>query len=168
VIAEAADCLAGQHGAQVIFVPMRRARWPLDPGQDDDQVCEEIASQMRRRENAHVLQGDYTPSELKAVFGQVDLVLGMRLHSLLLASMMGTPVAGIALMPKFGSFFRLIGQERRLLSPADLSCDTLRDFLAGALSRKAEIREELTARIPAVRELARANQQHLRALLNGR
>ena len=166
-IAQVADDLVADHGAQVILVPMRRARWPVDPGQDDDQVAAEIIAGMRNKGNAHLIRGDYTPAELKALLGQMDLAVGMRLHSLILASMIGTPVVGLELMPKFRPFFRSLGQESCLLSTQELSREALRDVVEDVLSRRAGIRRELLARAPALRALASANHEHLRALLSG-
>lgn len=165
-VAEAADRLVTDYGAQVIFVPMRHARGTRDPGQDDDLVSAEIIRLMEHKACAFLIGGDYTPGELKALLGQMDLVVGMRLHSLLLAAMMQVPVIAIAVTPKFGPFLRMLGQGAHVLSAEQATCDALLTQAGDVLSRRQDIRKDLGARRLLVEQAARANEPHIRALLS--
>jgi len=165
LIAKTADHLVATHKAQIIFVPMRSAGSKFDPGQDDDQVSKEIIDLMRFKENVFLLKGDYSPKDLKAFLGQMDLVVGMRMHSMVLASMMDVPVVGIALSPKFSSFFKLIGQSEYLIPLEDLNYGTLVQKISTALSRVEEIKKELRSRKKALQELALSNVGYVQEML---
>jgi polysaccharide pyruvyl transferase WcaK-like protein len=165
VIAQAADHLVVTLKAQIIFVPMRSAGSNVDPGQDDDQVSKQIVDLMEFKENAFVIKGDYSPNELKGFLGQMDLVIGMRMHSLILASMMNVPVIGIALSPKFSSFLQLIGQSEYLIPPENIDYVNLIHKITTVLSRGKEIRQDLRLKKKALQELALSNIGYVQEIL---
>jgi len=51
----------------------------------------------------------YSPQEIKAILSEVNLLIGMRLHSLILAASAYTPVIGISYDPKVKAFLEMIG-----------------------------------------------------------
>lgn len=165
IIAQVADHLVAIYRAQVIFVPMVAAGSMVNPGQDDNQVSKEIINLMEFKENAFLIKGDYSPKELKSFLGQMDLVIGMRMHSLILASMMNVPVIGIALSPKFSSFFRLIEQNEQIITLENISYDNLLEKIMTVLYREKEIREELGLRKKALKELALSNLGYVNDIL---
>jgi polysaccharide pyruvyl transferase WcaK-like protein len=59
IIAGVCDQLVSEYQAQIVFIPMKKAHDRIDPGQDDDRVCEEILARMHSKKNkARILQGD--------------------------------------------------------------------------------------------------------------
>lgn len=164
-IAQVADYLVATLNAQIIFVPMRSAGISFAPGQDDDRVCKEILDLMKFKENCFDLKGDYSPKELKAFLGQMDLVIGMRMHSLILASMMDVPVIGIALSPKFSSFFDLIGQSENLIPVENVSYSNLIRKIKIVLSMGNEISQELISRKKPLQDLALSNVKYVQEIL---
>jgi len=165
ITAQVADHLATMHKAQIVFVPMRSAGNKADPGQDDDQVSKEIINLVKFKENVFLLKGDYSPRELKAFLGQMDLVIGMRMHSLVLASMMNVLVIGIALSPKLSSFFELIGQSQYLIAPENINYGNLLEKVNTVLLKGKEIREELKLRKEPLQELALSNVRYVQEIL---
>jgi polysaccharide pyruvyl transferase WcaK-like protein len=165
VIAEVADRLVERHNAQVIFVPMRSSDNRMDPGQDDNIVSREIIGLMRFKRNAILLKGDHPPPVLKGFFGEMDLVIGMRMHSLILASMMDVPVLGISLSPKFRPFFDLIGQGEYLIPVEEVRVQNLLEKISMALAYAGTIKTELTSRKTTAQELALSNVRYVQHLL---
>ncbi|TET77419.1 MAG: hypothetical protein E3J41_07155, partial [Candidatus Cloacimonadota bacterium] len=109
--------------------------------------------------------GDYSPKELKAFLGQMDLVIGMRMHSLIMASMMGVPVVGIDISPKFAPFFRLIRQEYYLIDIENANFDTLFHKVETAWSNRKQISEELRLRTNVLQKRALSNNDFVLSLL---
>jgi polysaccharide pyruvyl transferase CsaB len=72
-------------GLGVLFLPFQQAETPL---QDDVGLARRIASRMPELKS-HVLADPCTPEELGGAIGACDLLLGMRLHSVLFACMTG-------------------------------------------------------------------------------
>lgn len=165
IIAQTADHLIATKKALVIFIPMRSAGDRFDPGQDDDQVSREIINLMKNKENVLLLRGDYSPNKLKAFLGMMDLVIGMRMHSLIFSSMMNVPVIGLALSQKFYPFLKMIGQSEYLIRLRDVGYSNLLDKIDMALSKTQEIKDELESRKKALQELALSNIEYVMKML---
>lgn len=117
-VAEAADRLADELGARIVFFPMQVP--------EDVKTAEIIAAQMRT--DATVLQDEFTTSELLSLVGNFDLLLAVRLHALIFAGVMGVPMVGVSYDPKIDRFLGSIGE-----TPAG----DLQSVTAGALLEKA-------------------------------
>jgi len=88
-------------GYSIIFIPME---YP-----EDIAAGEKVAALMQRP--SVVLQDHLTSTQLLALVGELKLLIGMRLHSLIFAASMGVPMAGISYDPKVDSFLERFGQE---------------------------------------------------------
>lgn len=98
-IAAAADRLV-REGWEIIFVPFHFPR--------DLQSCQETSWLMQ--EPSLLVDFKLSVEELFSLLGQLDLVLGMRLHALVMASVMQTPCVGITYDPKVARFLEMTGQ----------------------------------------------------------
>ena len=164
-IAQVADHLIAIHKAQVIFIPMSSPGGEIAPSLNDAQVSKETIDLMKFKENVFILAGEYSPKELKAFLGQMDLVIGMRMHSLVLASMMNVPVIGMELSPKFRSFFELIGQTEYLLAQDNINYRSLLEKIDEALSEREKLGDELKSRKRTIQELALSNITYAQEML---
>lgn len=90
-----------EKGCQVVFIPMQ---YP-----DDAAAAECIAD--GTGENAHVLKRPLSVEDLMSVIGNVDLLIGVRLHALIFAALMHTPFIGISYDPKIDNFLQSIGEK---------------------------------------------------------
>jgi polysaccharide pyruvyl transferase CsaB len=89
-IARLVDILSSAYGAQIIFVPFQR---PAD--------VEAAVSIIRRCRTAPVLLGGgYDLGMMTALFKRCAAVIGMRLHSLILAARLGVPFVAVPYDPK--------------------------------------------------------------------
>jgi polysaccharide pyruvyl transferase WcaK-like protein len=157
ILAGVADWLIAQENASILFVPMRRSSGRFDPGQDDDRVASEIMELMRGRESVRILSGDYPPEEMKGLLGQMDLIIGMRMHALILGGSMGIPVIGIGITEKFAPLFEMMGQGSYLIDVQDLGERVLREKIMAALLNKEVVRQDLQSRAETLRARARVN-----------
>jgi polysaccharide pyruvyl transferase WcaK-like protein len=69
---------------------------PAGPTHDDRRMSRNLAARLTDNARVHLVEPDLAPDELAALYGEAALVLGHRLHSLILATVGGTPVVGIA------------------------------------------------------------------------
>jgi len=166
IIAQVTDYLISINNAQIIFIPMRSADNRFDLGQDDNFVIQEIINIVKAKENVFQLKGNYSPKELKTLLGQMDLIIGMRMHSLIMGSTMGVPVIGFSILPKFKSFFEMIGQETYLINIKELNSKILLDKITSALSYREQIRKELKVRIKTLQKKALMNTDFILKLLS--
>lgn len=140
-LADALDLLHEELDAQIIFIPMQH---PADTNE-----AKSIAQLMRHE--PIVLESVYTTTELLALEGCMDLIIGVRLHALVFGTVMEKPVVGISYDPKITNFLHMIGQEPvgtldslqgvRIFKAAAsfLEDETL---LQKSLERVAQLREE--------------------------
>jgi polysaccharide pyruvyl transferase CsaB len=98
ILAEALDQRI-REGWDVLMIPMRH-------GEDLD-VSVEVGNHME--ETLFYLGKPMTPREMLSITGQLDLVLGMRLHSLIFASVMGIPMIALSYDPKVERFVSQLG-----------------------------------------------------------
>ena len=101
VLASVADQLAVEFGARIVFLPMQ---WP-----EDVAVSRKIAS--RTTQGAVVLSEEYTTSELLSLVGNLDMLIGIRLHALIFAAVMHVPMVGISYDPKIERFLETLGKH---------------------------------------------------------
>ena len=73
---------------------------------EDVGVCEEIARRLEGK--AGCLRQKYLSEETLSIIGCLDVLVGVRLHSLIYAAVMGVPMIGVSYDPKVDSFLASI------------------------------------------------------------
>lgn len=100
-LAQAADRLAAENGARIVFLPM----------QCPEDVAAARRVQERMRQPAVVLEEDYSTGELLSLVGNLDVLLGIRLHALIFAAIMQVPLVGVSYDPKIDRFLEMLGER---------------------------------------------------------
>ncbi|NLC77638.1 MAG: polysaccharide pyruvyl transferase CsaB [Clostridia bacterium] len=119
-----------KEGYQLVFLPFH---FP-----DDIAPSREIVNLME--EPATVIRDQLGVVEMLGCLSPMHLLIGMRLHSLIMAAVMGVPVIGISYDPKVEAFLKSIGQ------PLAGRVETLdAEVLAGEVRRVLAKREEAVA-----------------------
>lgn len=98
-LAQVADRMHEKFNARIIVIPFQLSQ--------DLEVCMELASRMHC--DPYVVKNGYTPEEMISFIGSMDMLLGMRLHSLIFASSYSVPMGGIIYDPKVEIFAKSIG-----------------------------------------------------------
>lgn len=94
-----------------------------------------------------------SPREMMAVVGALDLVVGMRLHSLVYAVACGVPPIGVSYDPKVEGLLKSVGVGRLLSLPALTAEDVCREVRA-AWDERPTVRGRLAAQAASLREAA--------------
>ena len=76
---------------------------------EDLSVCETIAAELG--EEVGCLRQKYLSEETLSIIGCMDILVGVRLHSLIYSAVMGVPMIGISYDPKVDSFLSSIEQS---------------------------------------------------------
>jgi len=154
VVAKAADWFI-RHGWNVLFLPMHVPS-DLAPSRD-------IMDQMREP-GASLLDAPVNFHDIMSVLKQCDYVLGMRLHSLILACMLRTPFIGISYDPKIDRFVERAGMPNAG-HIAQLEEASLLGLLSEKLDRLDQEIEVVTKRSRLLEiEAAKSSELVLRAL----
>ncbi|MBQ9364441.1 MAG: polysaccharide pyruvyl transferase CsaB [Schwartzia sp.] len=100
-IAAATSKIIEECDARVVFFPMQ---YP------EDVACARSIADMAG-DGVTLLDDEYTTSELLSLVGNFDLLIGIRLHALIFAGVMGVPMVGISYDPKIDRFLDSIGER---------------------------------------------------------
>ena len=137
-VARAADHAWEKHGLLPVFLPMEYPR--------DVAIGEKIGSMVHVPHA--VCSRRHSVEELRGMLSAMEVVCGMRLHSLIFASAGGTPIVGISYDVKVDSFIRDSG-ARRCIQLKDLSEEKLTAYIdeavAGGRSHGSETKKRLQA-----------------------
>lgn len=109
----------------------------------------------------------YNFAELTCMFSLLDLLVGMRTHSIILASSVGTPVIGIVNYPKTQAYLRRIGLEDQGISIEELEFGKLRSLVRNTLEHKCVLREKIVQKVEEERRLAWKAAENLAPFLEG-
>jgi len=138
---EVAKCfnhVMSQFKAQILFIPMYKG-----PGQDDDRICQDIISLTRKKENSFQLPKKLTVYEIQSIISNLDLVIGVRMHAIILSATCGVPLIGINYAPKGRSFIKMIGMEEFAINAEEFSADWLEGRIKRCLDNSDSIKKEL-------------------------
>jgi polysaccharide pyruvyl transferase CsaB len=148
-LAGVVDRLAGNYGARVAFLPMG--------GQSDAEVAATI---IRRCASTPVLLPDYPLAQAAQVIGRASLVIGMRLHALIIAARLGVPFLALPYDPKVSALLEDLSYPLGpLFVPGQPlpSADELARRLDDAWSRRAALAAHLVSVRPQIVQLAERN-----------
>jgi polysaccharide pyruvyl transferase CsaB len=128
-LARTLDALHEQ-GAAIELVPLRSKAHALQPVDDDYVVSLELAHRATHGHRFHVHRHVPTVGDLRLLFAGADLVMGMRLHAVIIATGMRVPFLALSYDAKVTQFCTDVG--------LDGDCQPLAELSAAGMLRAAE------------------------------
>lgn len=89
----------------------------------DVTVTKDIQKKMQYKEQTRIIDENLVPERLLEVTGSLDIVIGTRLHSLILATNSETPIIAVSYHTKVQDFMSFVGASDRCLQMQDLQED---------------------------------------------
>ncbi len=105
-----------------LLIPMQRP--------DDQVLCNEMAA----KTGCLALEPIMSPSAMMAVFGTLDVLIGVRLHALILALTAGTPVLAVGYDPKVDALMEELGELDFLMSWQNWTAASITEKIGKLLS----------------------------------
>jgi polysaccharide pyruvyl transferase WcaK-like protein len=157
--AAAVNRAAGTLGAQLLLVATQHA---------DVDITTALAARLHPGLSARmVTNAEYNHLDIKGILRRVDLLFGMRLHSMILASSELAPIIGLAYQPKVHHYFSNLGVPECGLGFDDFSEEGLVRHILNGWERRAALKAHLRERIPALQRRARKPAEMVGALHRG-
>lgn len=131
--------------------------------EEDLAVCRAIAEQT---DGASVcIQEKYLSEDMLSVIGNMDVLVGVRLHSLIYAAIMGVPMIGISYDPKCTAFLRSVDMEP-LSTRTEFTADRFREQFPRVLEQGGQQAAVVTERVAELQSKLNANEDMICALLS--
>lgn len=145
-IARAIDLVNSEIGGGVALLPFHHP--------DDVEYAGLIMGMVKDKDSVAILKGKYPPREVLGLTGKFDLVVGMRLHSLIFAANQGVPFVAMSYDPKIDEFVGEFGMRPAVHVPL-VGPEMLFDAIADALEQKGKMRTRITETTTRLRQRAR-------------
>ena len=150
-VALALDAFLERHDGAAVFVPFQALR---DDLVNDVAVAQRVRARLRHATRTVVLDGSPSPAEKAAVLASCDLVLGMRLHSIVFAVSAGVAAVALAYDPKVRAAMAEAGAPERVIDLAGVTAAPLLALLSDTCTQRAEVGQRLGSSAGRLREAA--------------
>lgn len=163
-LAQVADYMIDNLNTFVVFVPMEMLP---PPGiiVDDRPLIQKIVHMMEHKENVKVIVGDYTPEELQGIFGQMDLLIGTRMHSILLAAAVHTPMIAIAYESKVRAFMKRINQGKWVCNLQGIDAKEMKTMINALWPIRERIHKKIEMHVKVLQKYALASAKMVAKML---
>lgn len=109
--------------------------------------------------SVEVIPCNLDPKVVAGIISHAGLVVGMRLHSLILAASCSVPCAGMSYDPKVDELFKVLGLDNLvgledMAAEDDGGIEMLCDLVERSWSDRKALRDRLEERVPELRKLA--------------
>lgn len=119
----------------------------------------------RLGEEAYYVTEKQLIDEMLSLIGNLDLLVGVRLHSLIYAAVCGVPMIGISYDPKIDAFLSSISRKS-VSSTKDFTLEKFQDAVRDTLENREEILRETAQRVSALRSKLDKHDQIISELVS--
>ncbi len=126
------DTICNKHNLTPVFIPLKKP--------DDSEISKKIQEIMQTK--SYILKKNYTSEEIIGIFGECELTIGMRLHSLVYAASCGVAAIGIVYDPKIKGFADYM-DTTMLVEIDELSSNKLVEEADEIIKNMASLKERL-------------------------
>jgi polysaccharide pyruvyl transferase WcaK-like protein len=125
----------------------------------DNDFCDKLAKEF----NTMVINNtEYLSHDIQAVMKKCQLFMGMRFHSLVLASAVYSPVIGLVYAPKVRGYMRLLDCDDLNLELKDINVEVLANTISNAWTKRFEIQAKQKVIVDKLKKGARQAATTLR------
>lgn len=154
-MARVADHFA-EKGWTIVFLPFCAP--------NDVAVSKLVLSQMKSK--GYIVEDISLPADMMAAISACNFIVGVRLHSLIMAAAQGVPFAALSYDPKIDGFCHEIGLEPAA-SASEQDAEKLIPAIEKQLGQKGEIKDALLAKQEEWKALSAANAMLLKECADG-
>ena len=116
--------------------------------EDDVAVARDIISRMRHSDRAYSVEKLFTPAQMKAVMGRLEMCLVTRMHACILSTGINTPTCSINYQFKLHEYMKLVGLGDYTIDIDEVSYDRLKSLVERTWEQRSAMRATLTLSIP--------------------
>jgi len=145
-VAETVDYLVTHHQATVVFIPQVTSSL----GGDDDRVtAEKVYARITYKNHVHRLQEHYTHQQIKSLYGELDMLIGTRFHSVIFSLTSLVPALAIEYEHKTSGIMHDLALDTWVVKIEKATPAVLIHKIDELIAGKDDYREHLKQVLPA-------------------
>lgn len=148
-VAKVCDELIEKRDARIVFISME----PVE----DQAIAEQFLPLMQHKDKVMILPSTLKPKVVMAVSGLLDVMIGMRLHSLIFAARSVVPFVALGYDPKVAGFCKSLGLQKQVVPVCDVEPAELLELVEESLHKCNEISQSIKERMPKLEVCAKQN-----------
>jgi polysaccharide pyruvyl transferase CsaB len=159
--ADAIDQIDALYNPVVVFIPMQY--------EQDVPVGKELYTRLSSRKEFDLLfEQGYNYLEISTALANFDILIGMRLHSLIFASLSYTPIVSVSYSSKVSSFIKSLQSDKWNTSIDSLVTDDLVKIVQDSVNQRETVIQSLKNRVPGLRNKSLDNFSYIESLIQER
>lgn len=158
-LAKGLDEFVLKHPCNLLFIPFHNL--PEYPLTNDPSVNDIVASKMQNKNNTFIVKEAYSPAIIAGLVAESELLVGMRLHSIIFAANAGVPVVAVAYDLKVRQMMRKLGIEKFCFDLNYLTSLKLTSTMEEAILEKNQIQLKLGKKCSVIRQSVEKDCKHL-------
>ncbi|MBU2597926.1 MAG: polysaccharide pyruvyl transferase family protein [Actinobacteria bacterium] len=122
----------------------------------DIPIISRVINLIRNKERVNLITNKrYSSQEIMGLLGEIELFIGMRLHSLILASAMHTPILGLVYQDKVRNYLRELNLEEQRLEFSNFNVENLFNITKKSWYEREKIKKHLSKQIEELKKKAK-------------
>jgi polysaccharide pyruvyl transferase WcaK-like protein len=146
-VSKALQKIIDEKDIEILLIPMH---YP-----EDLEICQRIREAVDGDE-CHILQAKYTAEEIMGVIGKLEMMVAMRLHSLIYAATRKVPMMGLVYDPKVDGLLREL-EIPHSLSVDNLDAEKFKEVFDAAWNDLDNMRANISEKEERLKRLAQEN-----------
>ena len=155
-ITECIRWLRENYDAESVLIPFHY--------EEDREVCSVIAE--RTNGAAKCLSEKYLSEDMLSIIGNMDVLVGVRLHSMIYAAIMGVPIIGVSYDPKCTAFLNSVGLDS-LSTREAFSAEAFKAEFARVLETGKEQTAAVAENMRRLQKELDTNEEMIRDIMEG-
>ena len=155
-ITECIRWLRENYDAESVLIPFHY--------EEDREVCSVIAE--RTNGAAKCLSEKYLSEDMLSIIGNMDVLVGVRLHSMIYAAIMGVPIIGVSYDPKCTAFLNSVGLDS-LSTRESFSAEAFKAEFARVLETGKEQTATVAENMRRLQKKLDTNEEMIRDIMEG-
>ncbi len=144
-IAQTIDHLIEKYQAAVVLIPQVTSAL----GRDDDRiVAGNVYAKAKRKNHVHVLTEDYTHQQIKALYNELDILIGTRFHSVIFSLTSLVPALAIEYEHKTSGIMHDLALDNWVVKIEEARGETLIPKIDELIAAKTQYKKHLEKVLP--------------------
>jgi colanic acid/amylovoran biosynthesis protein len=153
-LAMGADYLIKKYNANIIFFP----QVTIPDIKNDIPISKKVLSKMQNKSNVSILQKDYSPEELKGMYGCMDLLIGTRFHSCIFSLSMDVSTLAIEYDGhKAYGIMKLLGLEEFVIEIEKINLEIVKQKTDELIRNNEQIKKRIESSVKILKQNSEKN-----------